>query len=181
MRLDMMRRMLDYGMKDRIVPGTDSGVGEIDFGHLDYDFQLLVRVGFTPAEALASATRISAEAIGLADEIGMIEPGKVADLVAFEGDPDGRYRGVQPGGCGVSGGPASQIIPSGRRSMGPRVGGCSLDDDEEQRRCGRGFGGREESNKEMLRIYRISLRLRSRLSLCLMMPTSTYTLMEIQI
>ncbi len=87
MRLDMMRRMLDYGMKDRIVPGSDSGVGEIAFGHLDYDLQLLVRVGFTPAEALASATRISVEATGMADELGTIEPGKVADLVAFEGDP----------------------------------------------------------------------------------------------
>ena len=52
-RLDVMRRMLDYGMRDRIVPGTDSGVGDLAFGHIDYDLQLLVRVGFTPAEALA--------------------------------------------------------------------------------------------------------------------------------
>ena len=87
LRLDVMRRMLDYCMRDRIVPGTDSGVSNIAFGHLDYDLQLLVRVGFTPAEALAAATRISAEAIGLGDEIGTIEPGKVADLVAFDGDP----------------------------------------------------------------------------------------------
>jgi imidazolonepropionase-like amidohydrolase len=86
-RLDVMRRMLDYGMRDRIVPGTDSGVSSLAFGHLDYDLQLLVRVGFTPVEALVAATRISAEAIGLADEIGTIEPGKVADLVAFSGDP----------------------------------------------------------------------------------------------
>jgi len=86
-RLDVMRRMLDYGLRDRIVPGTDSGVGDLAFGHLDYDLQLLGRVGFTPAEALIAATRISAEAIGLGDEIGTIEPGKVADLVAFDGDP----------------------------------------------------------------------------------------------
>ena len=86
-RLDVMRRMLDYDLRDRIVPGTDSGVGNLAFGHLDYDLQLLVQVGFTPAEALISATRISAEAIGMADEIGTITPGKIADLVAFEGDP----------------------------------------------------------------------------------------------
>ena len=49
--------------------------------------QLLVQVGFTPAEALISATRISAEAIGMADEIGTIAPGKIADFVAFETDP----------------------------------------------------------------------------------------------
>ena len=39
------------------------------------------------AEAILSATRISADAIGLSESIGTIEAGKVADLVAFEGDP----------------------------------------------------------------------------------------------
>ena len=83
-----MRRMLDYDLKERIVPGTDSGVNDLGFGHLDYDLQLLARVGFTPSEALASATRLSAEAIGMGEEIGTIENGKVADLVAFDGDPN---------------------------------------------------------------------------------------------
>jgi len=87
LRLDVMRQMLEYDLRERIVPGTDSGVGHLAFGHLDYDLQLLVQVGFTPAEAFLSATRVSAEAIGMADEIGTIEPGKVADLVAFAGDP----------------------------------------------------------------------------------------------
>ncbi|MEZ4860173.1 MAG: amidohydrolase family protein [Caldilineaceae bacterium] len=86
-RLGVMRQMLDYDLRTRIVPGTDSGVGNLAFGHLDYDLQLLVRVGFTPAEALLSATRISAEAIGMADTLGTLSVGKVADLVAFDGDP----------------------------------------------------------------------------------------------
>ena len=86
-RLEIMRRLLEYDVWDRIVPGTDSGVGSLAFGHLDYDLQLLVRVGFSPAQALLSATRISAEAIDRADDLGVIQPGKIADLVAFEGDP----------------------------------------------------------------------------------------------
>jgi imidazolonepropionase-like amidohydrolase len=86
-RLDIVRRMLDYGLLERIVPGTDSGVANIAFGRLDYDLQLLVRVGFTPTEALIAATRISAEAIGQENDIGTIEPGKLADIVAFDGDP----------------------------------------------------------------------------------------------
>ena len=87
-RLDIMRRMLDYDLKHRIVPGTDSGVFNLAFGHLDYDLQLLHRVGFTPAEALASATRISAAALGMEADLGTLEKGKVADLVAFDGDPN---------------------------------------------------------------------------------------------
>jgi imidazolonepropionase-like amidohydrolase len=86
-RLDIIRKMLDFGLLERIVPGTDSGVASIEFGHLDYDIQLLVQVGFTPQQALASATRISAEAIGLAEEIGTIEPGKSADFTVIDGDP----------------------------------------------------------------------------------------------
>lgn len=82
-----MRRLLDYGMHGRIVPGTDSGVASLAFGHLDYELQLLVQVGFTPAEALMAATRMTAEAIGMGHEIGTIEAGKAADLVAFDGDP----------------------------------------------------------------------------------------------
>ena len=85
--LDTVRGMLDCGLKEQIVPGTDCGVGNLEFGHLDYDMMLLVWAGFTPGEALRAATKVSAEAIGMADRIGTIEPGKVADLAAFAGDP----------------------------------------------------------------------------------------------
>ena len=85
--LDIVRRMLDYGMRARLVPGTDSGPGDLSFGHLDYDLLLLHRVGLTPAEALAAATRISAEASGVDADLGTIAPGKIADLTAFDGDP----------------------------------------------------------------------------------------------
>ena len=86
-RLEVMRRMLDHCKMERIVPGTDSGVGSLAFGHLDYDLRLLVQAGFTPGEALLSATSISAAALGLEQEIGTIEVGKIADLAAFKGDP----------------------------------------------------------------------------------------------
>ncbi len=86
-RLEVMRKLLQYDVKERILPGTDSGVGLLAFGHLDYDLELLVEVGFSPADAIVSATRISADAIGMSDSIGTIQKGKVADLVAFDGDP----------------------------------------------------------------------------------------------
>ena len=52
-RLDVMRRMLEYDLRTRIVPGTDSGVGSLAFGHLDYDLKLLVRRGFYPSRGAA--------------------------------------------------------------------------------------------------------------------------------
>jgi len=88
LRLDLLRRLLDYkGMRERLVPGTDSGAGAIAFGHLDYDLQLLHQTGLSPAQTLESATRISAAAIGAERELGTIEVGKIADLAAFDGDP----------------------------------------------------------------------------------------------
>jgi imidazolonepropionase-like amidohydrolase len=86
-RLAIMRRLLDYGIHERIVPGTDSGPGLIAFGHMDYDLQLLVEAGLTPGEALMAATRTSATAIGRASDLGTLEAGKFADIVVFGGDP----------------------------------------------------------------------------------------------
>jgi imidazolonepropionase-like amidohydrolase len=47
----------------------------------------LVEAGFTPIEALRAATSNPAEFFGLKNQLGSVEPGKVADLVLLEGDP----------------------------------------------------------------------------------------------
>ncbi|MGI8611426.1 MAG: amidohydrolase family protein, partial [Sphingomicrobium sp.] len=40
-----------------------------------------------PREVLVSATTGAAELLGLASEVGTLEPGKSADLIAVDGDP----------------------------------------------------------------------------------------------
>jgi imidazolonepropionase-like amidohydrolase len=47
----------------------------------------LVEIGASPREALLAVTRNSAELLGLADEVGTLEPGKFADIVSVRGDP----------------------------------------------------------------------------------------------
>ena len=64
-------------------PNPNSAPG---FG-LHEELELLVRAGFTPLEALQSATRDAAEFLGIADTVGTIAKGKVADLVLLERNP----------------------------------------------------------------------------------------------
>jgi imidazolonepropionase-like amidohydrolase len=45
--------------------------------------------GMTPREVLISATTGAAELLGLSAEIGTLEPGKAADIIATDGDPTG--------------------------------------------------------------------------------------------
>lgn len=79
--------LLEAGLLPRMVAGSDSGCGNLAFGHLDYDLQLMVQGGMTPAQVLEAATRVTAEAIGFGDQLGTLEPGKLADLIAVDGDP----------------------------------------------------------------------------------------------
>lgn len=69
----------------RIAFGTDVGVGE--HGTNALEFVYMTEAGMTPAEAIVSATINAAELCGLSDEIGTIEPGKAADIIAVSGSP----------------------------------------------------------------------------------------------
>jgi imidazolonepropionase-like amidohydrolase len=66
--------------------GTDAGVFE--HGRNAEEFAMMVELGeLSPAEALASATTGAAALLGLSDQIGTLEAGKVADIIAVDGDP----------------------------------------------------------------------------------------------
>jgi imidazolonepropionase-like amidohydrolase len=83
----------------RCVPGTDAVHGNIAF-----ELRQLVQCGWRPQEALECATREGAVLLGLRDQLGTLEPGKLADVVAFVGnvteDPEafGRSALVVQGG-----------------------------------------------------------------------------------
>ena len=69
----------------RIAFGTDSGVSR--HGENANEFALMVEAGMTPMEAIAAATDAAAAHIGCADQLGTIEPGKFADIIAVARDP----------------------------------------------------------------------------------------------
>ena len=70
----------------RIATGSDFGGGSVRPGHLAWEVQLLVRAGLEPHEALASATWIGGELLGMKDA-GTIGEGRPADVVLVHGDP----------------------------------------------------------------------------------------------
>jgi imidazolonepropionase-like amidohydrolase len=68
--------------------GTDSGGAPFAvFGRIHAEIDNLMKVGMTPFEALRSATAVNARILHLDAKLGTIEPGKLADFVALDGDP----------------------------------------------------------------------------------------------
>ncbi|WP_158882907.1 metal-dependent hydrolase family protein [Amycolatopsis anabasis] len=78
---DSMRRAVAAGVK--IAMGTDSGVGPHGT-NLD-ELPLMAAAGMTPGEVLAATTSSAAELLGY-DDLGVLAPGRRADLVVVSGD-----------------------------------------------------------------------------------------------
>lgn len=73
----------------RIANGSDIAPSLPTMSHGENAFELtcMVRAGMSAADAIRAATAVAAQALGISDEVGTIEPGKQADLIAVAGDP----------------------------------------------------------------------------------------------
>jgi imidazolonepropionase-like amidohydrolase len=80
---DSFRRAVAAGV--RVAMGTDSGV--TPHGRNLAELELMAKGGMTPAQVLAATTSSAAELLGVAAELGTLEPGKRADVVVVDGDP----------------------------------------------------------------------------------------------
>jgi imidazolonepropionase-like amidohydrolase len=82
-RSDMFRNAVKMGV--RISFGTDAAV--FPHGQNAKEFKLMVDLGMSPIDALKSATASDAELLGIAQKVGTLERGKLADVIAVPGDP----------------------------------------------------------------------------------------------
>ena len=81
--LDMARRAHEGGVT--IAFGTDSGVSR--HGDNAREFELYVEAGMTPMEAIVTATINASRHVQMDADIGTIEAGKFADIIAVDGNP----------------------------------------------------------------------------------------------
>jgi imidazolonepropionase-like amidohydrolase len=84
-RIKQIEKMIMAGVK--FVTGTDSGFGEVSFNRISKEMALFVEAGMGRMEAILTATRYAAEALGLSELVGTLEPGKEADIAVFKGEP----------------------------------------------------------------------------------------------
>src|SRR5690242_4488459 len=81
---DTFHRAVQAGVK--IAFGTDAGGFDWNINPAK-EFALRVKYGQTPAQAIRSATSDAAALLGMQDQVGAIEPGRFADIIATPGDP----------------------------------------------------------------------------------------------
>ncbi|WP_340109385.1 amidohydrolase family protein [Pikeienuella sp. HZG-20] len=102
--LDKMRKIQPYCFETfqamhkagvKIFMGTDMGP-EPDMGTNALEFEVYVKLGMTPMEAILTATKNAAEALHMEDEIGTLEVGKRADLLLVNGNPAEDITVLQP-------------------------------------------------------------------------------------
>ena len=69
------------------VAGTDAGWRYTTIEGMPLELELMVEGGMSAGEALHAGTGLAARVLGIADEVGTLQPGKVADVLVVAGNP----------------------------------------------------------------------------------------------
>ena len=93
--LDVVARLNAAGVPFLAGTDTPAGIDVIPGFSLHQELQRFVDAGFTPLQALQTATINPAKFFGKLNDLGTVEPGKLADLVLLEADPLQDIHGTQ--------------------------------------------------------------------------------------
>lgn len=122
--IDSRMRAINYAIE----AGVTMGVGSDVAGECGREMAHLVACGLTPMQALEAGTRVGATTMGLGDDLGTVEAGKLADLVLLSSDPladltacDRAVETVIKDGVAVRARELVAAIPGGAL-LAPRVG-----------------------------------------------------------
>ena len=88
----------------KIAYGTDLGEGDHTL-----EFALLIANGMQPMDAIFAATRNAADLLGRSDQVGSIQPGRLADIVAIPADPTAQPDALRHAGFVMKGGVVYRI------------------------------------------------------------------------
>ena len=84
-RLDDTRKMIEMGLL--VITGSDSSWGTYKLGNTVYEAEMLVHAGYSNMQGVLSVTSWAAAALDMDDQVGTLEPGKLADVLVVSGNP----------------------------------------------------------------------------------------------
>lgn len=82
-----LRDFIAAGGREQLVAATDAGAPLNFHSPIPQQLRNLVDAGLTPMEAIQSATLRAAQMQGVADQVGTVTAGKLADVIVVDGDP----------------------------------------------------------------------------------------------
>jgi len=82
-----LKQFIRLGGKAALGNDYGGGPGEFELGIPMYEIEMMSGAGMSPMQIIVAATRNAAHVLRLDDEIGTLEPGKVADILIVNGNP----------------------------------------------------------------------------------------------
>ena len=86
-RITAKKKSFQAALKSGVTICMGGDVGVFTHGENAREMKLMVEYGMKPLDVLKSATSVNADAFGVGEKIGRLQKGRLADIIAVQGDP----------------------------------------------------------------------------------------------